>query len=273
MTFIEILNIFNNKYGKENQNIFIEIFSFISKKYKTKNDILLSLKKEIDFSYKKASKLLYKYFNKKIPLEYITKKTNFMGLDFYINKNVLIPRKETEYLVHLIINDYSSCDSLNIVDLCSGSGSIGLSIKKYLPNSNVTLIEKYSKPIRVSKINAKKLNVDARIIKDDICFTNIYKEKYNLIISNPPYVSDNYVLNEYTAKEPKVALFANDNGLEIIKIIISKYYESLIKNGCMYIEFGYDQKNDLEKFISGKYKYEFIKDQFFHDRFLKIIKE
>lgn len=273
MTFLELLNRLNKIYGKENEDIFYEIFSFLSLKYKTKNDVILSLRKEIDFSEVDVFKICEKYFIEKVPIEHITNKSYFMGMQLFVNNKVLIPRKETEYLTSLIIDKYRYSNNINVLDLCCGSGAIGLSIKKYLPNSNVTLLDKYSNPIKISKLNANLQNIDVRVIKKDLRKKLMLHGKFDLIISNPPYVKKRYKLDDYVKKEPKKALFANDNGMSLIKIIIDRYYGLLNNHGELYIEFGFDQKNLIEEYVKDKYNYSFISDQFNIFRFLRIIKE
>ncbi len=273
MTFNELINKLITKYGKENESIFYEMLSFLSRSYKTKSDIILSLRKEIDFQEKDIDKICNLYFKKKIPIEYITNKTFFMNMELFVNKNVLIPRKETEYLVSHIIDEYKNRKNIEVLDLCSGSGAIGLSIKKYLPESNVVLVDKYNKPIKISKLNAKMQNLDLKFVKSDLNKYFYDNNKYDLIISNPPYVDKKFKLDEYVKKEPKKALLAKGNGLNFIKIIIDNYYYLLKENGCLYIEFGFDQKEKIRQYVSNKYKYKFISDQFNIERFIKIIKE
>jgi release factor glutamine methyltransferase len=236
-------------------------------------DLFLNLKKEIN---KKDFKKYLFYLNqrsKNKPIEYITKQADFYNLDLYINENVLIPRVETELLVDLAIKEIKKTNYKNkiLFDICTGSGAIGLSIKKTLSNLNVYLSDISSKALYVAKKNAKKNNVNVFFKKGDLLdpFKNL---KADYIICNPPYISeDEYANLDPSVKdyEPKLALIAKNKGL--------KFYQKLEKelknylNSCskVFFEIGYMQKNDILNVFSNKIwkNKKVIKDYSNNDRF------
>ena len=124
------------------------------------------------------------------PIDYLINKKNFYGIDFYIDENVLIPRPETEELVDWLINDNIDIkDKKNVIDLCSGSGCVGISIdinNKYL---NVTLSDVSTNALKVCEINKKNLNSNVKIIQLDLNSISKSDKEYDIIISNPPYIS------------------------------------------------------------------------------------
>ena len=187
-----------------------------------------------------------------IPIQYALKETNFYGYNFYVDKRVLIPRFETEELVYntnLFINKYFNLKEIKVLDLCSGSGCIGLTLKKINPNLDVTLSDISKDAIEVSKINKEKLNVDVNIIESDL-FSNI-DSKFDVIISNPPYVSFDDEVDELVLKnEPKLALYANNNGLEFYEKILSSCENYLNNKYLIAFEIGSSQKNDVLELIN-----------------------
>ncbi|MBR4891340.1 MAG: peptide chain release factor N(5)-glutamine methyltransferase, partial [Clostridia bacterium] len=124
------------------------------------------------------------------PVSYITNNKEFMSLSFYVEKGVLIPRPETETLVELILNELKGKKDMSILDICTGSGSIAVSLAYYLKDSKLTAIDKYDVCIKAAKINAEKYNLTDRIefVKADILNDTITDEKFDCIVSNPPYI-------------------------------------------------------------------------------------
>ena len=136
-----------------------------------------------------------KYFNaikklrKGIPLEHITHQKEFMKLNFFINENVLIPRQDTEILVEEVIKISKQTNAKKILDLCTGSGAIAVSVAKYLPNCEVTAVDISNDALKVAKRNAINNQVENQItfVSSDM-FTNLNEEKFDIIVSNPPYI-------------------------------------------------------------------------------------
>ena len=196
--------------------------------------------------------------SKGVPLQHITHLQEFMKMDFYVNENVLIPRPDTEILVEEIIKIASNFEKTKILDLCTGSGAIGISIAKYVKNTKVYATDISEKALEVAKINAKNIGVEERIefIKSDL-FSNIPKMKFDIIVSNPPYIKkgDICYLSEEVQKEPKLALEGGIDGLEFYRKITKQAIEYLKLGSYLCLEIGYDQKIDVIEIIENENKY------------------
>ena len=209
-----------------------------------------------------------------VPLEHITHQREFMKLNFYINENVLIPRQDTEILVEEVINIAKRIKNSKILDLCTGSGAIAVSLAKYLPESEITATDISNKALEVAKKNAKINEVENRItfISSDL-FTNIPEEKYDIIVSNPPYIKRNVIetLEEQVRKEPYMALDGGLDGLDFYRKIIKNSYEYLKYHGFLCLEIGFDQKIDVIELIENEEEFENTyskKDLFDNDRII-----
>ena len=209
-----------------------------------------------------------------VPLEHITHQREFMKLNFYINENVLIPRQDTEILVEEVINIAKRIKNPKILDLCTGSGAIAVSLAKYLPESEITATDISNKALEVAKKNAKINEVENRItfISSDL-FTNIPEEKYDIIVSNPPYIKRNVIetLDEQVRKEPYMALDGGLDGLDFYRKIIKNSYEYLKYHGFLCLEIGFDQKIDVIELIENEEEFENTyskKDLFDNDRII-----
>ncbi len=181
-----------------------------------------------DEKIEKYKKLIEARINNK-PLQYILGTTNFYGLELTVNENVLIPRFETEELVEntilLIEKVFPDSKNLNILDLCCGSGAIGLVIKKKLPHVNVTMSDISKNALEIASLNSKKLGLETKIIESDL-FQNI-DNKFDVIISNPPYIGDDEKIDDIVSKnEPPLALYGGPCGLDFYERILKdiKYY-------------------------------------------------
>lgn len=209
-----------------------------------------------------------------VPLEHITHQREFMKLNFYINENVLIPRQDTEILVEEVINIAKRIKNPKILDLCTGSGAIAVSLAKYLTESEITATDISNKALEIAKKNAKINEVENRItfISSDL-FTNIPEEKYDIIVSNPPYIKRNVIetLDEQVRKEPYMALDGGLDGLDFYRKIIKNSYEYLKYHGFLCLEIGFDQKIDVIELIENEEKFENTyskKDLFDNDRII-----
>lgn len=188
------------------------------------------------------------------PLNKIFHKQNFFGYDFYINKHVLAPRQETELVVERAIELAKNLDSPKFLDLCCGSGCIGLTVAKEVKTASVMLCDISSCAIRVAKRNAKILGVETQVkfCKSDM-FEHLKKEEnFDIIISNPPYISSNscnYLQMEVKGFDPLLALDGGDDGLNFYRTIAKNAGRFLTKKGILVLEIGFDQKQAVEKLL------------------------
>lgn len=209
---------------------------------------------------------------KNIPIEHITNQKEFMKLNFFVDENVLIPRQDTEILVEEVIKIAKKINSKKILDLCTGSGAIGISLAKYIEKSEITATDISEDAIRVANKNAIMNNVEDRItfIKSDL-FNNIPNNKYDIIVSNPPYIKKEIIktLEKQVQNEPILALDGGEDGLNFYRKIIKQSYEYLKYGGYLCLEIGYDQKIDVIELLENEEKYINIyskKDLYGNDR-------
>ena len=213
----------------------------------------MTLRQEVDY-FKAIKKLI-----QGVPLQHITNSKEFMKLNFYVDKDVLIPRADTEILVEEVIKLAKKVGAKKILDLCTGSGAIAVSLAKYINKSEITATDISNDALRIAKLNAKNNNVEDRItfISSNL-FQNIPEEKYDIIVSNPPYIKtkDIKVLNKDVQKEPKLALDGGIDGLDFYRKIIKEADEYLKFGGFLCFEIGFDQKEDVIELIEeqGKFK-------------------
>lgn len=210
-----------------------------------------------------------------IPVQYIVGNTNFYGYDFKVNRNTLIPRFETELLVEKTYNyikKYFNKDKVKILDIGTGSGCIAITLNKLLDDSDVTGVDISSEALEVAKENNISNNANVKFIESDL-FSNI-NEKYDVIISNPPYISyDEEIMNIVWNNEPHLALYAPDNGLYFYDKIIKDSSKYLNDKFIMAFEIGYKQGEDIVKIVNKYYKDTNIsveKDYSGRDRFVFI---
>lgn len=188
---------------------------------------------------KKANEYMDMYIKKKMPLAYIINTCSFFGYSFIIDENVLCPRNETEQWLEVVIDILKKESSLKVLDLCCGSGVIGLSIKLELPYFNVTLSDIDECSIKNATKNAKKHNLDVKIIESDL-FKNI-KGKFNVIVFNPPYVDYDYPLDDSVLKyEPYNAIYSPHHGLLFYEKILEQIHNYLCNSYLIAMEIGFD---------------------------------
>ena len=192
-----------------------------------------------------------------IPVQYIVGNTNFYGYDFKVNRNTLIPRFETELLVEKTYNyikKYFNKDNIKILDIGTGSGCIAITLNKLLNSCDITGIDISSEALEVAKENNIINNTNVKFIESDI-FSNI-NDKYDVIISNPPYISydDIEVMDIVKNNEPHLALYAKDNGLYFYDKIIKESSKYLNDKFIMAFEIGYKQGKDITKIVNKYYK-------------------
>ena len=229
---------------------------------------------------------------RRIPLAQILGRQSFYGLDFFVNEDVLIPRADTECLVDLVLEDYAdlakqagktyaekrnsehvsnkhedtveneaNSSSLNILDLCTGSGCIGISVAKHLPYQELLLVDLSEKALAVAKKNAEKhLGENVTLLQSDL-LTEVRGKKFSLLLSNPPYIVSRVIPGldrEVSEYEPKLALDGGEDGLVFYRRIAKEAKAVLLPGARLYLEIGYDQGESV-KDIFQKEGYEAVK--------------
>lgn len=256
---------------------YIEVFDKYVKLLEEKNfkdvksNILLLIYEIFDFDFSKwtmykydeiedISKLdkLNEYVEKRLghmPIQYILNKAYFCGLPLYVNENVLIPRFDTEVLVEEVLALSKKDKSKRILDMCTGSGAIAIALKKLGGFERVDALDISDKALEVAKRNAKELDFDINFLKSDM-FSSLTSEiKYDIIVSNPPYIQSDVVdtlENEVKDFEPRLALDGDVDGMKFYKIIAENYENYLADNGVLALEIGYDEADDIRALFEGK---------------------
>ena len=201
-----------------------------------------------------------------VPIEHITNTREFMKLNFYVNENVLIPRQDTEILVEETIKRCK--EGSKILDLCTGSGAIAISLAKYIQGSIVYASDISNDTLNITRKNAKDNNVNIIVIESNM-FENIHEKNFDVIVSNPPYIETDVIenLNEDVKKEPRIALDGGIDGLEFYKAIANNAKEYLKQDGLLALEIGYNQAEAVTNLLKNNFKnIEIIKDLSGNDR-------
>ena len=241
-----------------------------------KDKLYLIMNKEEEVS-KFKEREFYRLINKrkeKMPIKYILKIAEFMGLDFHVEEGVLIPRGDTEILVEETLKIIDNDKEYNICDLCCGSGAIGISIAHLRENTKVDLIDYYDVPEKVTKRNITKHHLASRatFIKSDLLNEVINQEKkYDVLVSNPPYIKEEVIdtlMDDVKKYEPHTALSGGDDGLYFYKKIVDDSDKILKENGVLAFEIGHDQGKEVSDLMIEKgYKnVRVVKDLAGHDR-------
>ena len=239
-------------------------------------ELLLMLDKVIDEKNVNDYKEKVLMIKDNVPIQYVIGNVNFYGNIFKVNKNVLIPRFETEELVEntiKLINEYFNYP-LKIIDLGTGSGCIGLTLKKKLDNVSVTLLDISKEALMVAKENAKNLNLDVNFIESDM-WNNVY-DKYDVIISNPPYIRNDEEIEDIVYEnEPHLALFGGKDGLDMYRKIKKGLLSHVENKFLLALEIGDMQKDAIIELFSDILDVEIIskKDLSGRDRMIFILRK
>ena len=243
---------------------------------KNKEFIILNLNKQIkkrDLDY--FDNLIQERAKSK-PIAQIIKKKDFWKYEFIVNNNVLIPRPDTEILIEQALKLVKNKNRLQILDIGIGSGCILMSILKEKKNFIGTGIDISNKSLQISKVNGQKLRINNRLRLFKSNIDNFNTGKYDLIVSNPPYIKKSNLkcLEKDIGFEPKQALDGGLDGLSEIRKVINKSSELIKRSGHFIIEIGFDQKNKVKKILRDKgfYIKKTIKDLSNHDRCIVSIK-
>lgn len=293
------------KYSIKDIYIVCDKYDFSTVDIGTKNDVISKLilyikgitqqqllNQKLDMCFTETEINLFEEYlndivNNKVPLQYITHLVSFYNEQYYVNDDVLIPRQDTEILVEKVLeyvrqksnitNGDIGVKFMSLLDMCSGSGAIGISIVKNSASniSKVTFCDISENTLKICEKNAKlnKINdsVSISYINSDL-FTKVTKdEKYDIIVSNPPYIraEDMASLSDYVKKEPHIALDGGIDGLDIYRRLLDESVGYIKDGGCLFMEIGYDQKEDLINLINNSSYYnlvEAVKDLNSNDR-------
>jgi release factor glutamine methyltransferase len=230
----------------------------------------------------KLSGFIKKYSSGK-PLQYILNQASFFTLDFYVNKNVLIPRPETEILVEKAIKrirkmSESSSRTLNVVDVGTGSGIIAIGLLSRLSEVEKSGVEVFgtdlsAKALTVAKINSLRHNVRLKLYNCDLISHRELPKKFDLILANLPYLPSGYEsYNRSLLLEPRLALDGGQDGLNVIKRLLHCLKDRLDPDGLAILEIDPSQSNKIRKIIGEGFSISIIKDLNYYDRFVEIKK-
>jgi release factor glutamine methyltransferase len=247
-----------------------EILLSISIK-RDKKHIILNPKELLSSEQSEKFKNLIERRKKGEPVAYLINKKEFWKNEFFVNKDVLIPRPDTELIIEQVLKIYSKEAQLQVLDIGTGSGCILLSILKERPNFYGTGIDISKRSINVSKFNTKQLNLTNRVKIYHSSVDNFKIGKYGLIVSNPPYIellNLKYLEKDVVNFEPKLALSGGFDGFSKIRKVINKAGTLIKKNGKFILEIGFNQKNKVKKILKeeGFYVNKAIKDYGNNDR-------
>lgn len=219
-----------------------------------RQELIKKLEQEVEKEEKQEYEKEIQNIIQGMPLQYITNKQEFMKLPFYVDENVLIPQPDTEILVEEVLSISNKESKNKILDICTGSGCIGISLAYYLQNAKITMSDISKKAIEIAEKNAKNNGIieKVEIIESDL-FKNI-KEKFDIIVTNPPYIETKTIssLAKEVQKEPKLALDGGEDGLLFYRKIIEEVPNFLKNNGYLCMEIGYNQKEKVIELAKQK---------------------
>ena len=280
MKLKELINLSKKNLQKSNiQDINIKIKLLIEYVFNIKKEQIIlnydnEIKKEKILEF---SNLLDKLKNG-VPIQYIINKQEFMGIDFYVNENVLIPQPDTEILVEEVIKYCNIIkkerkQKIKMLDLCTGSGAIAVSLAKYIGNAEIYATDISIEALNIAKKNAENNNIVIKFILSNM-FNEIREKEFDLIVSNPPYIESSTInkLDQEVKNEPRLALDGGEDGLKFYKIISENVDEYIKQDGVIFLEIGYNQKDKVNQMFNKKYNVKFVKDLANNDRVLIIKK-
>ena len=234
-----------------------------------KEELILKLEDELE---EKSEKIFFECIDKVkqgMPVQYITNKQEFMGLNFFVNENVLIPQPDTEILVEETMKIAKS--GFKLLDLCTGSGAIAIALCKNLKDKDIDM---YASDIsggalEVARKNAESNNVEINFIQSDV-FKQINENSFDIIVSNPPYIENDVIesLSNEVKHEPFIALAGGDDGLDFYRRIAKEARGHLKDDGFLCLEIGYTQKGSVSNILeqNGYKEIKCIKDLGNNDR-------
>jgi len=275
MTYKELYTKYKNEAKKLNlEGKAIQILICEIAKFST-SEFYLNFDEEVESKLEdKIIDAISKYLYERKPIQYILGYTYFYGLKFFVNENVLIPRRETEELVEFAITEITKTNlkTFKILDIGTGSGAIAIALKKHLPDSDIVAIDISKEALDVAKENARYNNVKIKFLESDL-FSNI-EEKFDFIISNPPYIASKDDVDDLVLKnEPHLALFAPCSGLYFYMEILKASRKYLNDKNIIFFEIPEDKDTELINLVKIYYphsEFKILKDMQAKSRILVI---
>ena len=269
MKLAQIIKDFEDKLLAQGEEVESLSFVYRSLKNLSFTDFVFALQQEVTKEEELFVEEIYQQLAAYKPAQYIIGHADFFGMQLKVDERVLIPRPETEELVELILTENPE-EQIRVLDIGTGSGAIALALAKNRPDWSVTAVDISQDALDLATENAKIQNLQIFFKKSD-CFTEI-SEKYDIIVSNPPYISredESEVGLNVLHSEPHLALFADEDGLAIYRRIAEGAKDYLKDGGKIYLEIGYKQGQSVpalfRKYLSEK-RVRTLKDQFGQDR-------
>lgn len=216
------------------------------------SEILMNYMKELTEFQSNNLTAILKQRELRYPLQYIFGEWSFYGRDFYVGPGVLVPRADTETVIEVCVDCLKDKKEPAILDLCAGSGCIGITLSKEKEDSVCQMLEKYPEAMRYAEKNILRNKAEnAKVILGDIFDGTLSEGKYDLIVSNPPYVSENGAeeVSPETKYEPQTALLGGDDGLKFYRAITENYKDSLKEKGMLVYEVGLAQADSVKEIL------------------------
>ena len=273
MKLAQIIKDFEDKLLAQGEEVESLSFVYRSLKNLSFTDFVFALQQEVTKEEELFVEEIYQQLAAYKPAQYIIGHADFFGMQLKVDERVLIPRPETEELVELILTENPE-EQIRVLDIGTGSGAIALALAKNRPDWSVTAVDISQDALDLATENAKIQNLQIFLKKSD-CFTEI-SEKYDIIVSNPPYISredESEVGLNVLHSEPHLALFADEDGLAIYRRIVEDAKDYLTDGGKFYLEIGYKQGQsvpDLFRKHLPEKRVRTLKDQFGQDRMVVV---
>lgn len=218
------------------------------------SEILMNYTKELSEFQRNNLTAVLKQRELRYPLQYIFGEWSFYGRDFYVGPGVLVPRADTETVIEVCTDYLKDKKEPKILDLCAGSGCIGITLAKEKEDSDCLMVEKYPEAMRYAEKNIPRNKAEnARVIAGDVFEGTGNGEKYDLIVSNPPYVAENGTeeCSPETKYEPQTALLGGTDGLKFYRAITENYKDSLKEKGMLCFEVGIGQADSVKEILNA----------------------
>jgi len=250
VTYESLLRLANKKAREHHKEEEAAKLLLMELSKQTASEFFLNFKKNVDETLKKKYlDALDQYLIHNIPVQHLIGHSYFFGYAFKVNEDVLIPRAETEQLVgHVLyyIDTYFPNQKVNLLDLGTGSGCIGLTLALEEKSLHVTISDISEKALKIASFNNENLHAEATVIQSDL-FDSI-EEKFDVIVSNPPYIPDSEIVEDIVQKEPSVALYGGALGVDFYDRILEQAKSHIHEKAMIAFEHGYQQKEVIYGF-------------------------